>query len=640
MKHGKSQLAAIMFTDMVGYSALVRRDETLGLRLMERQRRLLRPLFAKFGGREINAMGDGFLIEFSSAIAAVQCATTVQEVIAEHNRSRSSQESIQLRIGVHVGEVIRRGTDVVGDDVNIAARLERVAFPGGVCVSQHVFDQVSHRLALRFEPIGAVHLKSLKTSIHAYHIRSNVTLAAPAHVKATTRSIAVLPFVNISASSRDDYLADGITEELINSLCRAPSIRVVSRTSVFAFKGKCEDVRSIGANLNVEYIVEGSIRRERHSIQVATRLVNAYNGFQLWTETFACRVNDVYRIRTEVTSNILRLLGNSHSGESLFQPPSRSGPAYHLYLKGRFEWNKRTPAGLQSARRFYQRAVSIDPRCALAHAGIADCYALQEFYGGKTVHGSLKRALASAKQAVKLGGGLSATHTSLAYALLHDWKFYESGREFREALTLDPEYVQGRLWYGIFHTVLDNRKQAIQEAHQAVTLDRMSAATNAVAGMILYFAREYRGAHKLFTRALELDNAFALAHEGLGHLAVQRRAWDEALSRYARVAGLPAIGETQQGAIAYTYGRGGQITKARAMLCELKRAKVSPVAMAIVHLGLGEPALALDALWQAYQQRSGRLIYLLANPLFDELRDDLRFARLTEKVGLLKTLRE
>src|SRR6266566_3307783 len=301
------KLAAIMFTDMVGYSALVERNEAFALALLEEHRRLLRSVFPKHQGSEIKTIGDGFLVEFSSALAAVQCGIEIQEEIAKRNSANPPQGLFQVRIGIHAGDVVRRDDDVIGDGVNIAARIEPLAEAGGICISQQVFDQVENRVGKSLKRMGQVKLKNMMRPLEVYCVVCEGTAPGPPDLAPDSKSsgiqksIAVLPFLNMSSDPENEYLSDGLTEDLIMAFSQLKGLRVPARTSSFAFKGKNEDIRLIGQQLNVNTILEGSVRKVGSRLRITAQLINVADGDHLWSQTFDREVQEVFAIQDEIT---------------------------------------------------------------------------------------------------------------------------------------------------------------------------------------------------------------------------------------------------------------------------------------------------------------------------------------------------
>src|ERR1700731_3987433 len=305
----KRKLAAIMFTDMVGYSALAQRDEGLAVELLEEHRALLRPAFLKHQGQEVKTIGDGFLVEFASAVAAVTCAVELQEGLAQRNLGAPADRQLQVRIGIHLGDVLRRGDDIVGDGVNIAARIEPLAGSGGIAITRQVFDQVYNKIPETLARIGKVELKNINRPVEVYRIvlGPKTRKAAVGKRKSSTparessreqrRSIAVLPFVNMSSDPENEFLSDGISEDLLNALSWIEGLRVAASTSCFAFKGRNENIRKIGGALGVETVLEGSLRRVGTKLRITAQLIKVADGFSLWSERFDREMQDVFAIQ-------------------------------------------------------------------------------------------------------------------------------------------------------------------------------------------------------------------------------------------------------------------------------------------------------------------------------------------------------
>src|SRR6266446_8416971 len=435
------KLAAIMFTDMVGYSALAQRDDKLALELLEEHRRLLREMFPRFNGTEIKTIGDAFLIEFNSALEAAQCAIEIQRTLAKRNHDVTADRRIELKIGLHIGDVVHRGGDVYGDGVNIASRIEPLAGAGGICVSMDVERQIRNALEARFEKLAPTELKNISVAMDLFRIvlpweqpskseirspkseigKSPMTSAATKWIgiaalmllavglvwwlahrsgkevvsspsvstsgptpTADQKSIAVLPFVNMSADKNDEYLSDGVSEELITALSKITGLQVKARTSSFAFKGKNEDIQKIGELLHVTHLLEGSVAKAGNKLRITAQLIQASDGNHLWSDTYDREMQDIFAVRSEVARQVadtlkIRLLGEDK--KKIDKKPTENIEAYNLYRQGRYYAEKFSQDGFKKALGFYQQAIGKDPRFALAYAGMADTYVLAaDFY--------------------------------------------------------------------------------------------------------------------------------------------------------------------------------------------------------------------------------------------------------------------
>src|SRR5712691_10727493 len=432
------KLAAIMFTDMVGYSALSQRDDRLALELLEEHRQLLREIFPRFYGTEIKTIGDAFLVEFGSALEAAQCAIEIQRTLAKRNHDVTSDRRIELKIGIHIGDVVHRDGDVYGDGVNIASRIEQLAGAGGICVSMDVERQIRNALEARFEKFGSADLKNIKLPMDLFRIvlpwekgaefptkriskksallvpavvlvilallagwwwmqrssKNQLSVAAHALPAAPTntpdqKSVAVLPFVNLSDDKGSEYFSDGVSEELLTVLQKIPGMHVAARTSAFSFKGKNATAQEIGQNLGVAHLVEGSVRKAGDVVRIAARLTRTDTGEQLWSENFTRNLKDVFAVQTELAQTIVGQLSGQLTGgaanpaakaaiQAEVRAAERGGTknveAHQHYLQGRFYTNRHSEKSASEALAEYQRAVELDPAFALAWAGLAQTH--------------------------------------------------------------------------------------------------------------------------------------------------------------------------------------------------------------------------------------------------------------------------
>src|ERR1700732_5215041 len=470
------KLAAIMFTDMVGYSALAQRDEGLALELLEEHRALLRPAFLNHQGQEVKTIGDGFLIEFASAVAAVNCAVELQEALARRYLDAPAGGQFQGRICIHLGDVVHRGGDIVGDGVNIAARIEPLADPGGIAITRQVFDQVYNKIPETLVRIGKVELKNINRPVEIYRIVLGPQIKAAGGKRKTStparqpsreqqRSIAVLPFVNMSSDQENEYLSDGISEDLLNALSWIEGLRVAARTSCFAFKGRNEEIRKIGDALGVETVLEGSLRRVDTKLRITAQLIKVADGFSLWSERFDREMQDVFAIQDDITRAImaalkLRLAGRSD--QPLFKLQTTNPEAYELYLKGRFYWNQRG-IGLRKALHYFELALIEDPDYALAMTGLSDTYNLLSWYGDLPPAEATPKAIAAAKRAVQLDPQLAEAHTSLGFCqLCHNWDRAGGERKYRRAIELNPRTTPARYWLGWLYSFAGGPAKGLQ----------------------------------------------------------------------------------------------------------------------------------------------------------------------------------
>ena len=458
------------------------------------------------------------------------------------------------------------------------------------------------------------------------------------------RAIAILPFANLTQQPGTDYLSDGLTEELIGALAKVEGLRVPSRTSVFALKGKSQDIRELGRQLNVETVLEGSVRQAGDRLRISAQLVSVHDGYQLWSETYDRRMADILDLQDEITRTIVRTLRVRLMGDQPTrpaQPRTRTPEAYQHYLKGRYFWNQRTGESLRKAITSFERAIELDPGYALAYAGIADAYNSLGFsfdLGGGDPAVVIPLAKAAGRRALELDDRSAEVHTSLAFTnLIHDWDWATSEREFRRALELDPDYPHAHHWYSHHLVAVGRFDESLGHSRRALELEPLAMITNVHLGWHHFFAREYPAAVEQLRATLDLDPRFVHAHHYLGFVFAQQERYDEAIVELERaVALLPASLETMA-ELAAVYGVAGERPKAQEILDRLlglaRERYVSPFYVARIHHGLGHREEALQWLERAYDERADLVAYLNVDPRLDDLRHEPRFAALARKVA-------
>ncbi|HXJ59935.1 MAG TPA: adenylate/guanylate cyclase domain-containing protein [Verrucomicrobiae bacterium] len=679
------KLAAIMFTDMVGYSALSQRNEALALELLEEHRGVLRGLFPKHQGTEIKTTGDGFLVEFASALAAVRCAVEIQRALAERNQAQPAERQVRIRIGIHLGDVVRSAGDVHGDGVNIAARIEPLAEPGGICISNSVYDQIENKVEHALVRLSRPELKNIQASVQVYRLvldgarpaasaapnrrRQAIALgmvallvaglllmlklgARPKSAASATnaptsaagqKSIAVLPFVSMSADKADEYLSDGMTEELLNVLAQVPGLRVPGRSSSFAFKGKNEEgiFRKVGEQLHVATVLEGSVRKAGDKLRITAQLINVADGFHLWSTNYDRDMKDILAVQSEVAHQVVQVLQvklGMEATRALAKTSTENPEAHRLYLLGRYHFGKLTEASLTNAMQYFTQALQQDPSYALAYCGLADCYA---WMGGGLLSG--KEAWAKEKElaqkAVALDPNLADAHLSLGMALAGAFDWNGGEQEIKRALELNPRLAMAYDQLAWLQTMFGRFEEAIRNKQKAIELDPLSLMFNTGLSAALEAARRYDEAMAQCRKTLELDSNFAAAHLELGWCFVYKGDTAAAIAEFQKAKALDPAPWTD-GALAYAYARAGDRTQAEQMVRKwddrVKQRYISPSLRALLHLGLGEKDKGLDWLERCYEEQDGFCSGLKIYPGFDPLRTEPRFQALLKKVGLEK----
>ncbi|ASY59072.1 adenylate/guanylate cyclase domain-containing protein [Sinorhizobium sp. CCBAU 05631] len=459
------KLAAILAADVVGYSRLAGADEDRTLaRLRALRSDLIDPTIAVHNGRVIKRTGDGALVEFRSVVDAVRCAIEVQNGMVERNAGVPQDRRIEFRIGIHLGDVVEESDgDLMGDGVNIASRLEGVAAPGAICLSEDAYRQVKARLDLSVSDLGNTQLKNIAEPIRVYSLRVGTTEAKatatsqPVTSRPTTElppklSIAVLPFANMSGDAEQEYFADGISEDIITSLSKLPQLFVIARNSSFTFKGKNVHVQEVGRNLGVRYVLEGSVRKSGNRVRITAQLIDAASSGHLWAERFDRDLTDIFAVQDDVTQQIVGALAiNLTEGDRQRLAPEHTGniEAYDYFLRGRELWHRLTKETNVAARDLLQRAIKLDSNFASAHAFLALTHVLDYLNGwSPSPPNSREQAEELATRAVALDDRDPRAHWALSIVELYSRRHDVAISEAQRAIVLNPNFAEGHVSLG------------------------------------------------------------------------------------------------------------------------------------------------------------------------------------------------
>jgi adenylate cyclase len=484
------RLAAILAADVVGYSAMMGADETGTLTALKRHREsLFDPAVARHNGRIVKLMGDGTLVEFASVVDAVKCALAIQT--AASGGAAGGGPAITLRIGVNLGDIIIDGDDIYGDGVNVAARLEPLAEPGGVCVASIVNESVGSRVDVTFRDGGEVQVKNIERPIRVWkwHPKDMADAAPPPAGRAPaittpepqaatlTPALAVLPFNNMSGDPEQEYFSDGITEDIITDLSKVAGLMVIARNSSFAYKGKSPDVRTVGRDLGVGSVLEGSIRKAGNRVRITAQLIDAASGGHLWAERYDRELTDIFEVQDEVTRRIvdaLKVTLTPSEEARIASEPTRSVEAHDLFLRARelLIGSLKDRAVFDEATALLKRAIAVDPGYGEAHAGLAMAYNL-DFHNRWTSDpdGSLRTAMQHAETAIDKAPNDPFGHyvASIVAGFLKD--FDRSAKEIEAALALSPNYALAVNARGAVNVFSGKGEEAIPDIERAMRLD-------------------------------------------------------------------------------------------------------------------------------------------------------------------------
>jgi adenylate cyclase len=470
------RLAAILAADIAGDSRLVGLDEEGTLaRLKALRREIIDPQIASHRGRIVKTTGDGLLVEFASVVDAVRCAVTVQRACVESETALPQDQRIEFRIGVNLGDIVVEGDDILGDGVNIAARLEGIAEPGGICISGVVHDQVRGKVEVEFSDLGQQTLKNIAQPVRAYRVLfdKTATTASPPLPLPDKPSIAVLPFQNMSGDPEQEFFADGLGEDIITMLSKSRSLFVIARNSSFTYKGRAVAVRDIGRELGVRFVLEGSVRKAGNRVRVTAQLIEAASGGHLWAERYDRDLADLFAVQDEIAQEVCGAIQPAlerGERERVSRQPPESLDAWESYQRGMWHFAKYEQAELRMARTFFQRAIALDPGFAAAYSAltlveIRETVAFQP--DSRTQ--KMQDALGMAQQAVALDPSSGTGHAALANAFWQNGRHAESVAEADLAVTLDPNSAlvygtQGgaRMWAGQHQEAIEPLRTAMR----------------------------------------------------------------------------------------------------------------------------------------------------------------------------------
>ncbi len=636
------QLAAIMFTDIVGYTALMGDDEQDAFDLLRRNRQLQKPIIEKFNGKWIKEIGDGVLASFQTVTDAVQCAISIQQ-------SCNNIPGLKLRIGIHVGEVVFEDNDVFGDGVNICSRLQAVAPIGAIWISEPVYKNVCNKREIKTKFIREEVLKNVKESIRIYEVITNyeaeTTTSTPEKYptqKKLQKSIAVLPFINMSNDPEQEYFSDGMAEEILNSLSHLKDLKVAGHTSSFQFKGKNIDLREVGEKLGVSTVLEGSVRKQDNKLRITAQLINVDDGFHLWSEKYDRNMDDIFAIQDEIalaiTENLkVILLEKEKSNLTKSQTPNTE--AYEFYLRGRFYLNKRF---LFQCLEQFKKAVEIEPDFAKAHAGLADAYVILGFYNYLPAKEVMPKAREAADAAIRLDNSLCEPYCSLGmYFASYEWNWKEAKNNFLKSIHLNPRYIQSHVWFGHYYLCWIEGKFGEGERYlnTAIELEPYNAMSYINKYAVLFTSGKFEEAFQTAKHGYEMDPDSVIGNRIMGLAYFYKKQYPEATVYLEFASKLSNYAAFNQVDLINLYTSLGLFKKAKTVMEDLKLRLsagkyVSSCIMSFAYGFLGDIDKAIDWLERTYEEHDAYLCILQYYPWVPvRLRQDHRFKSFISKMN-------
>jgi TolB-like protein/class 3 adenylate cyclase len=645
------QLAAIMFSDIVGYTAMMGEDEQKAFDLLKKNRQLQKPLIEKYGGQWIKEIGDGVLASFPTITDAVTCACQIQQ-------DASFVPELQLRIGIHQGEVMFEDGDVFGDGVNIASRLQTLAPIGGIWVSESIYSNVANKKGIELLFIKEEYLKNVRQPIRIYEVLREGQAApisipvepgrngspAPGHKVIPEKSIAVLPFVNMSNDPEQDYFSDGLSEEIINSLSHLNDLKVAGRSSSFQFKGTKVDLNEIKEKLGVRTVLEGSLRKYGNIVRLTVQLINVEDGFHIWSERYEKTLDNIFAIQDEIALAVteklkVSLLNNERQVATRVN--THNAQAYELFLKGRFHLNRRGIAIIK-ALELFEQAVALDPGFALAHAGIADACFLMGVYSLRSPTIVMPKGKEAAETAIRIDNALFEPYASLGfYYAVYTWDWEKSKQNFLKSLENNSTYIHCRCWYAFYYLtwVEGNFAEAETMCKEAIQLDPLNVFPFNILASVYYAKGDYEQAIEIANYAIELDMGSYLSYLVKGIALIASKKFDEAIECLELGANISKRFPMAMAMLVYAYSSGGQMDKATQTMEEMKiyltkGIHISPYLMGMATSCLGDIDNAIQWLREAVNHHDPEVVTTMNYYIGPEsFRKDPRYMEIVSKIN-------
>ena len=658
------RLTAIFALDMVGYGRLMELDEAYTLARHESiGAELFDPAISKHHGRLVKNTGDGFLAEFPSAVDAVECAAEIQQGVSEHEADVATERRLAYRIGIAIGDIVAKDGDIYGGGVIIASRLESLAGPGQILISDHAYGQVHNKVELGFEDLGPHSVKNLQKPLRVYRVLWDpaaasgpiarawrrhqtaaqvVLLAAVAIVTAwlimpnrnpiaTVPSIAVLPFVNMSSDPEQEYFSDGITEELLNLLGQIPELQVAARTSSFSFKGQNLEIPEIANRLNVAHVLEGSVRRDGDEVRITAQLIRGEDGFHVWSDSWDRALDDIFQVQDDIAADVVAQLRVTLLGDAPSLEPT-DPEAYALYLQARQLGHQRTAEAFERSVQLYRDALAIDPEYATAWAGLAGTYAFQTGAYLLPFHEGYRLAHEAANRALAIDPDNAEAHAYLGYiAMHHESDLVAAARHYEQALDLAPTNPDIMALAARLASNLGLVEESVRLMEYVVARDPVNP------GNHTWLGSEYRRAGRIeesiasFETALSLSPGQAGAHYAIGVAQLMMGEPEAALdevrlesTEWYRLTGLVLAN--------HALGRADESDSALQELIENhERGWSYQIAYALAYRG--ETDRAFEWLDRAVEYNDPGLAEISRQSLFSNLYDDPKWLPFLESIG-------
>ncbi len=632
---------------MFGYTALMQQNEQLASEKRRRLKEVLETSVTGYHGKILQYYGDGALSMFNSAIDGVHCAVAIQQLLQQ-------EPKVELRIGIHTGDISIEEETIFGDGVNLASRIESLAVPGSIFISEKVYDEIKNQENLSAREMGYFELKNVIKPIRLFAI-DNKGLVVPTRdalkgkTKQPTKRLAVLPFVNMSTDPDNEYFSDGITEELLNALTKVEGLQVTSRTSAFAFKGKHTDIREIGIQLNVDRILEGSVRKAGNRVRITAQLINATDGYHIWSEHYDRNLTDIFEVQDEISSIIANkcrknLTARAHE-ETLVKVPTQNLEAYTLYLKGLHFYNKITPKDAKKAIECFEKAITLAPDYAQAYAMAAASYTFLGATGQRQPKEAFEVVHTYSDKALQLDPSLAVGYAAKGSAyLFYDWQWKQAHDALQKALSLNPATTGAHQMLSYYYMITGQKNEAVEIMEKALQVDPLSLMVNKSLADAYLNAGRMDDALQQAEWLLDLHPQLPVAMELKGWCLGVTGDWQQAAALFEQVHRLtkhPFKGLTPLGC---AYAHLGEREKALACIDKIAQWQkeepglVLDADLAMIWSSLGEKDKAFHHLLQCVEKKMGPVAIIMEHPMFKVAAEDPRYLLLKEKLNLLDYL--
>lgn len=636
------ELVAIVFADMTGYTALMQENEQLAVAKRKRLKEVFETTLRKFNGKILQYYGDGSLSIFKSAIDAVCCGISIQQQLKENPQ-------VDLRIGIHTGDVSVEEEAIYGDGVNLASRIESIAISGSILISEKVYDELKNQETIKVKELGSFEFKNVKYPVRVFAI-ANGGIVVPNRADLTGKTklpsnrLAVLPFVNMSSDPDNEFFSDGITEELLNALTKVEGLQVTSRTSAFAFKGKNDDIRDIAIRLNVDKVLEGSVRRVGNRVRITAQLINAVDGYHLWSESYDRNLNDIFEVQDEISGIITNRLRENFSpqqAEPLVKAPTKNIDAYTNYLKALHYWNKLTPADTRKAIECFEKAFELEPSYAQAYALAAGAYSNLGATGQMLPEKAFQIAKGYADKALELDDSIAEGYIAIgSYYLFYEWKWKESFEAFQKAIKLNPAATLAYQLLSFYYVITGQKNEAVKTMEDANRIDPLSPIISQALGNTYIFAERYDDAIHQAEKMLEMNPQMRISMELKAWAIGLKGDWGAALEIFKEIHKLTNHPLKGLMGVGYSYARLGKTEQAMECIEKLeRRQKEDPNSVVDADLvgiwfALGNKDKAFYHINQCVEKRMAPVNYFLEYPVFKGLSNDPRYLELKAKMKL------